>query len=179
MAKITAKQERGYRFELLVFEGLKGVSGIYNLMHDVEYHKERYVYRQADLSYQIATPQGLELVLVEAKSSLGGPIQNKLRLKPNQEPKRGQLIPDIITLDQEILERQQFIGATQSVAITNTYFDKAFMDAAKKRGIYVIDRTGLEQMLKQQKRSYSKLEAHINNIHLNGQVSQKNIIYLK
>lgn len=175
MVRLTAKQERGYRFELLVFETLKRVNGIYNLMHDIEYHKKRYIFRQADLSYQIATPNGLELIIVEAKSSLGGPIQNKLR---SEVEKKGQVISQITTLDQEILEREAFVGAQRSVAITNTYFDKSFIKAAKQRGIYVIDRSGIEQMLKAQGRNYTQLERAINNIHLNGQVSQKHRIYI-
>ncbi|MCF7798424.1 hypothetical protein K9M74_00825 [Candidatus Woesearchaeota archaeon] len=175
MAQLTAKQERGYRFEMLVLEAFKGISGIYNLMHNVEYHKERWVYRQADISYQIATPQGLELVLVEAKSSQGGPITRKLRAEVT---KNGQLNPHITTLDQEILERQAFVGAQQSIAITNTYFNKEFVRAALDQGIYVIDHKWLESIFASQGKSYGSVERAINSIHLNGQVSQKNIIYI-
>lgn len=176
MAHLTAKQERGYRFECLVYEALKEMTGMYNLLHNVEYHKERYTFRQADLSYQIATPQGLELVLVEAKSSQGGPIPRNLR---REVKKHGQIISPIITLDEEILERQAFVGAHRSLAVTNTYFDKEFMQAAQEQGIYVLDREGLANIFKNQGKSYSGVEQAVNNIYLNGQVSQKNIIYIR
>ncbi len=175
MRQLTGAQERGFRFEIWLEEVFKNVAGIYNLRRNVEFHKERYLFRQADLAYNTISQQGLELVIIEAKYSSNGPIKYKLR---SPKEKQGQPIPKIDNLVDEIIERQYFIGANKSVLITNKTFDKELISKGLANHIYLIDGTGLQKILLQQQKRVSNLEASIQRIHLNGQVSKKNIIYI-
>jgi hypothetical protein len=175
MPRFTKAQEQGLRFEIWLEHVLKNVSGIYHVMRNIEYHKEPYVFRQADLSYNIITPQGLELVIVEAKYSSNGPIQYQLR-EPKQKIK--QQLPHINNLVEEIKERETFIGAQKSVLVTNKTFSKDLLHAGIANGIYLIDGKGLATLLARQQKQYTSIDSQINDIRVHSQNNTKNIIYV-
>ena len=69
MTKLTPEKEKGTRFEIFLEQILKQ-SDYQNVLRNVEYRKERYVFRQADVSYNLIKDGQLKLVVVEAKYSL-------------------------------------------------------------------------------------------------------------
>jgi len=175
MRQLTDKQKKGVKFEIWLEQVFKTVPGIYQVQRNIEYHKERYVFRQADLTYNIITPQGLELVIVEAKYSSNGPIQYMLR-EPKQ--KVHQYTPHINNLVEEIKEREAFIGAHKSILVTNKTFTVDLTRNALLNNIYLINKKGLEHLLSKQQKQNQNIELQIEQIPITAQANTKNIIYI-
>jgi len=141
--KITPEKEKGIKFEIWL-ESLLKKQGYQNVLRNVEYHKERYLFRQADLSYNLIKDGRIYLAVVEAKFSSNGSIPYKLRSK---KKKKGHQVP-IDNLVDEVLERQQFIGADLSFLVTNKEFKPEVGLEAEKKGITVVTGSQLSSIYK-------------------------------
>lgn len=174
MTKLTPKKEKGIRFEIFL-ERLLKENGYQNVLRNVEYHKERYVFRQADVSYNLIKDGQLKLVVVEAKYSSKGGISYKLR--GGEKEKNDQVIEKIDNVVDETYERCKFIGADISVLVTNKSFDDQIISAAAESNIKLLNGDDLSRV-------YNKLYGEgtidnvIENIDLEKYNLNKNIIYI-
>jgi len=174
MTKLTPEKEKGTRFEIFLEQILKQ-SDYQNVLRNVEYRKERYVFRQADVSYNLIKDGQLKLVVVEAKYSSNFDISYELR--GGEKEKNGQVIEKINNVVDETYERCKFIGADISVLVTNKSFDDQIISAASERNIKLLDGEDLLNI-------YNKLgkkgtiDTAIDNINLEKYNLNKNMIYI-
>jgi len=174
MMTITQEKVKGNKFEIWLEKILK-IQGYQNVLRNVQYHKARYVYRQADISYNIIRNNSLKLILVEAKYSSNGNINYHFR--GGKKKKSGQVISTIDNLVDEVLERQKFIGADASILVTNKQFDKKVKYEASKKGIKLLEGDNLQKLYLNL--GYKKnINDSIANIDLNNHNLYSNIIYL-
>lgn len=151
-------EEKGLKFEIFLQEVNKDKL---NLLRNVEYHRSRFTYRQADLTYDRITSKRLQKVIVEAKYSSNGPIRNEFR---STKEKNGEIIPieDLVT---ETEERRMFCKADIAILVTNNVFDSYVLEKSKKYGIYLVE-------------GKKKFDKQISEIDLDKYTTHKNIIYL-
>ena len=135
---LTPEKIIGTKFEIWLETYFKS-KGCLNVRRNVEFHKSRYLYRQADLTFSLKTNGKTELIIVEAKYSSKGPI--KYDLRQGFKIKAGSKI--ITNLVDEIIERQKFVGAYSSILVTNKYFDDKLRQEAAKQNIVLFDRNRL------------------------------------
>jgi len=172
---MTPEKIRGNQFEIWLEEFLK-LQGYKNVLRDVEYHKDKNTFRQADISYNyIVSKNHLKLMIVEAKYSSNGYISYKLRA--GEKEKSGQVIRRIDNLVDEVWERQNFIGADQSILVTNKKFENKVRTEAFKKGVKVLEGDDLQLLFK--KFGYLEtIDESISKIDLRKHNLYKNVIYL-
>ena len=174
MRNLTKGQVIGLKFELFLTGLLKSL-GYQNVLHNVEYHTSRYVFRQADVSYTFIEDKRAYLVLVEAKFSSGGPIHNHFRQKAKHKASQLQGIESLID---EVAERQAFCSAAYSVLATNKGFD--FTDKerqyAKEKRINLLEGNRLEGIY-HGSGGKGSIDSAIYSLGIRGRC-HKNIIYL-
>jgi len=170
---LTPEKVAGTRFEIWL-ETYFNSLGCLNVKRNVEFHKSRYLYRQADLTFSLKTKGNTELIIVEAKYSSNGSI--KYDLRQGFKIKAGSKI--ITNLVDEIIERQKFIGAYSSILVTNKYFDDKLRQEAAKQNIVLFDRNRLFADYKKFGGTYDGLEKSINAIDIRRYNLQKNLIQI-
>jgi len=156
---LTTEKIIGTKFEIWLETYFKS-KGCLNVRRNVEFHKSRYLYRQADLTFSLNSNGNEKLIIVEAKYSSNGPI--KYDLRQGFKFKAGSNI--ITNLVDEIIERQKFVGAYSSILVTNKYFDDRLRQEAAKQNVLLFDRERLFADYKRLGGNYSNLEKSINAI---------------
>ncbi|MBW2980483.1 hypothetical protein KY360_03640 [Candidatus Woesearchaeota archaeon] len=170
----TDEQRKGTKFEIWL-ELLLNRQAHQNVLRNVEYHKERYLFRQVDLSYNFVDNGTIHLAIIEAKYSSGGRIPYKLR--KGEVKKSGQLVPRIDNLVDELWERQQFVGAHAACLVTNHSFDDQVKAEAGKRRIDVVEGPALSQLYLHLGGA-GAIDDSINTINLGRHNLHKSTIYL-
>lgn len=178
MSELSLEQTRGTQFEIwleLIFRKL----GL-EVSRNVEFHKERYVYRQVDLCYD--RKRGIlgilgkkERIIIEAKYSGRGEIPYKLR--QGEKHKSGQLIKKIDNVVDELYERQRFVNARKSYLVTNKRFDSKVRKEAAGKGICLIEGGKLENIYRHLG-GCSSLDESIRSIKVAEHDLQKRVCYL-
>jgi hypothetical protein len=177
MVNLTSEQKKGNQFEIFLEELVKK-SGFVNVLRNVEFKKEKYCYRQADLFYQevLKEKKSLTSYVLEAKYSSNGTINYNFR---NNNPKIKRSDNNtkvrIHNLIDEILERHFFIGANYSILATNKGFEKKLIREAKHKGIALMDGNDFQRIYKKLG-GKGDFEDYIRNIRLNPKQLYKNVI---
>ncbi|PLW80072.1 hypothetical protein C0585_04100 [Candidatus Woesearchaeota archaeon] len=148
---------RGTQFEIWL-EGLLSGMNISNLERNVEFYQGEKIHRQIDLCYEISTKKGTELVLVEAKYSMNGPITYELRDRKKKKQFDGRRSNPVYfdNLVDEIVERQDFVGGDYTCLVTNNRFEDKLKVKAEKAGIDIIDGKKLEEICNKDRRTIDK-----------------------
>ena len=178
MNSMTKQQVMGTKFEIWLAQLISGIvaeegSRYFNVMRNVEYHKSRYIYRQADVSYNLISKGQAYLALVEAKFSSGGLIHYNLR---QGTKKKNGCSSGITNLVDEVYERQCFVGASFSILATNTDFEGKVKEEAAKKGIKIANRQVLQGIYNSQGGKGS-IDDAIYSVSLKGKC-HKNMIYI-
>jgi len=168
---LTPEKVVGIKFEIWLEQYFKSKSCL-DVRRNVEFHKSRFLYRQADLVFSLKTSTKVQLIIVEAKYSSNGPI--KYELRQGYKLKAGSNI--LTNLVDEIIERQKFIGAYSSILVTNKYFDDRLRQEASKQNILLFDRERLFSDYKRFGGKYDCLEKSITAIDVNRYDLGKNIV---
>ena len=172
--ELTLPKIRGIQFEIWL-ELLLKQNAYQNVLRDVEFHKERFVYRQADLTYNIVKDNELYLAVVEAKFSANGPVPYLLR--DGEKKKAGQTITRIDNVVDEVYERQRFIGADLSILTTNHKFEDRVRRMAPKRNILIVEGTTLDKYFTSEIPNES-IDDSIRKITIKEHRLNKNVIYI-
>lgn len=144
----TPEQIAGTRFEIWIEELLKD-NGYWGVRRNVEYHKERYLFRQVDVEYQdmnFLNPLVLlnSLVILELKYSRVGMVNLNLR---DEKKKSGQRIERIDTIVNELEERREFVGARKAILTTNGSFsNEVHREVQRYRNIELWERKQLMEL---------------------------------
>ncbi|MBU0979400.1 MAG: hypothetical protein KJ709_01220 [Nanoarchaeota archaeon] len=156
--------EMGARFEIFI-EALFNAYGLQNVRRDVEFRKlnpyyrpgrpgePKYIRRQCDITYDIVKEGNLYLAAAELKYTSNGQVSYSFRDGPKR--KKGQMIPRIGNLVDEVYERQLFIEAYLSLLVTNKKFQKKVKKEAEKRGIKVMEGNDLQAIIRKLGGKYS------------------------
>ncbi len=164
---LTPEQASGTRFEIWVEELLKD-NGYWYVRRNVEYHQQRYVFRQVDVEYQdlnIFNPLVLlnSLVILELKYSSRGRVNSSLQ---QEKKKSGQKIGRIDTIVNELEERRRFVGARTAILTTNGSFsDEVHREVQQYRNIELWEK---EQLIKLDERRRGLMDYLFPKIHLDG-----------
>ncbi len=148
MKLLTPEQAAGTRFEIWVEELLKD-NGYWYVRRNVEYHQQRYVFRQVDVEYQdlnVLNPLVLlnSLVILELKYSGRGRVNSSLQ---QEKKKSGQLLPRIDTIVNELEERRRFVNARKAILTTNGHFsDEVHREVQQYRNIELWEKEQLNQL---------------------------------
>lgn len=148
MKLLTPEQASGTRFEVWIEELLKD-NGYWYVRRNIEYHKQRYIFRQVDVEYQdmnILNPLVLlnSLVILELKYSSSGRVNLRLQ---QEKRKSEQLIQRIDTIVNELEERREFVGARKAILTTNGHFsDEVHREAQQYRNIELWERKQLVEL---------------------------------
>jgi len=174
-----ASKALGKKFEVWLELLLLGL-GKERVLRNVEIHKDRFTYRQADLIYEQANKGRIETVIVEAKYVSGACLHYYLRKGPLKKIGAPTLINNVVD---EVLERKSFVGADHAVLVTNKHFDSRTLSSTDSSSIIFIDREMLmnnyAKMLERSGiRNHISLEQSIAMIDLQRQNMCKNIIYI-
>jgi len=126
--KLTPEQARGTKFEVwgeLLLQEL----GYSQIRRNVQYHRQRYIYRQVDLEFKEGWRKNL--VILELKYCNNGKVNLKLRSGKKFEKgkksgkskgKACQLFKTIEDIVTETEERRRFVKAKRAILMTNQYF---------------------------------------------------------
>ncbi|MBI4981225.1 restriction endonuclease [Candidatus Woesearchaeota archaeon] len=153
MTFLTPEQASGTRFEIWVEELLKD-NGYWGVRRNVEYHQQRYVFRQVDVEYQdlnVLNPLVLlnSLVILELKYSIHGRVNSSLQ---QEKKKSGQLLPRIDTIVNELEERRKFVNARKAILTTNGHFsDEVHREVQQYRNIELWEKEQLNQLDKRRR----------------------------
>ena len=171
--RLTQKQVIGTKFEMWLEDYFKS-HDFRQVRRNVEFHRSRNLYRQADLIFSMIVNNRIEMYLVEAKYSSCGPITYKFRQDYKEKAGSNRLT----NLVDEIIERQNFIGAYRSILVTNKYFDETLKQEATRRNIILLDRDRLLANYKDRKQNYNSLEKDILTIDIYNRNLNKSIIQM-
>jgi len=180
--RLTPEKAVGIKFELWLRHYFRSL-GYNDVKFNVEFHKSRYLYRQADLviTEPLKDSEGRSYIakyLVEAKYSSNGPIRYEFR--QGYKVKAGSNV--LTNLVDEILERQNFVksdGIYKSILVTNRYFDDRLIKEASRHDIQLMDGTGLFRDYQRLGAKYDSLERSINAIDLKRFDLKPEIVWIK
>jgi hypothetical protein len=170
----THKQIKGIKFEIWL-EYLLRLQGYQNVLRNVEYHKERFRFRQVDISYDLVNNKEIHRAIIEAKYSSNGRISYKLR--QSKFKKDGQRIIRIDNLVDETLERQRFVNADIAFLVTNHGFDAKVKQEARKHKIKVLEGKRLEEIYHHYG-GKGPIDNAIRSVSIKAHNPHRNIIYL-
>ena len=148
--KLTPEQERGTKFEIWG-ELLLQEIGYKRVRRNVQYHRQRYVYRQVDLEFKEGWKKNL--VILELKYCNNGKVNLKLRSSRKfqkgrksgtNKGKAGQLFKTIEDIVIETEERRRFVKARRAILMTNQYFsDDVYQKAEMFPNLKIYDLSDL------------------------------------
>ncbi len=132
----------GLKFEIWL-ELLMNRMGHQNVRRNVEFHQDRYLFRQVDLSYQVVNNGRIEMVMIEAKYTERGIVPYQLR---NPVLKNGPGMPCFTNVVEEVRERQIFVGASKAYLVTNGHFEDHVRFEAARYQIRIVELEGLSRL---------------------------------
>ena len=166
---------RGVQFEIWL-ELLLKEQEYPNVRRNVEIHKDRFVYRQVDVAYEIEKHGRVYSAVVEAKYCSNGRVKDWTRQNGGKR-KAGQTIRQINDMVDEFYERSKFVGADYAFLATNQIFDDRVKDKAERTGISVVERRELTNVFRNL--GYcGDIDDSILSINPDDHNQNKNIIYM-
>ncbi len=177
--KLTAEKIVGIKFEIWLGQYFKSMN-CQEIKRNVEFHKEKNIYRQADLIFLEVSNKKILTTIVEAKYSSKNSIKYSFRQGVKEKYRSDGLGSTQLTnLVDEIIERQNFVKAYRSILVTNKFFDEKIVLEAQKNNIQLIDGEKLFHDYKLLGGKYNSLEKSILEIDITRYNLNKNIYQLR
>ncbi len=176
-------RKKGIRLEMLVEMMLhakankdNGEGGIYNVRRDVEIHRERYVFRQCDVTYDIVRKGKLYRCMIEAKYSSNGQVPDFYRTPMERKLPGGKAVKISGPLDQAY-ETGLFGRFDMVFLLTNSCFSKELSNAAKRHRVGLIENEGLQKIYNRYM-GRGDVNAAIKTIDVSRDRNRKSMIYI-